>query len=629
MRRHLWLGLLSALVIALATLGIAQAQDKSLYWQRYDVALTVQPNSDILVEETQRIQFTSGSFHFGYRAIPLDRVDQITDVGVSEIVNGTERRYTPDSTSEYGFTTENADNNLKITWYFPYTSNSSHTYIVRYRAVGGLRIYAEGDQLWWKAVGADHGFPIRTSKVTVRLPATFSTDQLKLASYGASATSQVTDTGQVVFNAQNIPSDQELEVRVQFPHGVVQGSAPAWQAADDQRRQYGPVVGVLLGGLGLVLLVGGPLAVYLLWYTRGRDVPAGLVPEYISEPPDDLPAGVVGTLVDEKADLKDIIASIVDLARRGALRMEEVRHEGFLGIGSGSDFVFHMEDISKATRPFEQTLIRSIFGGRKEQKMSDLREKFYTAIPGLNNQLYDELVKAGFFPRSPETTRRMWGGVGLAGLVVAGVIGFCMFGALGSYSAAAACPAIALGITMVGLMIAGGFMPRKTAQGAEETAKWLAFKRYLQTIEKHGDLQAVKDKFEEFLPYAIAFGIDHSLISKFAAVDAPAPTWWGPVYVPGYGYGPTHGHGGQSLGHGGGLPGPLAGEGGQAPSLSGMSRGIGNSLASMSAGLGSMLSSASTVLASAPSRSGGGGGGWSGGGGFGGGGGGGGSSGFG
>jgi hypothetical protein len=29
----------------------------------------------------------------------------------------------------------------------------------------------------------------------------------------------------------------------------------------------------------------------------------------------------------------------------------------------------------------------------------------------------------------------------------------------------------------------------------------------LQTIEKHGDLAAVKEKFEEFLPYAIAFGM--------------------------------------------------------------------------------------------------------------------------
>jgi uncharacterized membrane protein YgcG len=632
MRRHFWLGLLLALLVALVSWGAAQAQDKSLYWQRYDVNITVQPNSDVLVEEIQQIQFTSGDFHFGYRAIPLDRVDQITDVSVAEVINGSERPYASGSTGEYGFTASTEEGKLKITWYFPYTRNTAHTYIVRYRVVGGLRIYEGGDQIWWKAIGADHNFPIRASKVTVSLPATFSQDQLKVESYGASARNYVTDRGAVVFEAQNIAADQELEVRVQFPHGVVQGSAPAWQAADDQRQQWGPVVSVIFGGLGLVLLVGGPLAVYLLWYTRGRDLPMGLVAEYITEPPSDLPAGIVGTLVDEKADMKDIIASLVDLARRGAIRMEEERREGFLGIGSGSDFVFHLEDARKAIRPYEQTLIERIFGGRSERRMSDLREKFYTAIPELNKQLYEEIVKEGFFPRSPKATRRLWMGMGGAGVIVSGIIGFCLLGVLGGYSPWAICPAMALGITMVGLMVTGGYMPRKTAKGVEEATKWLAFKRYLQTIEKHGDLAAAKDKFEEFLPYAIAFGIERSLINKFAAIDAPAPSWWGPVFVPGHGYGHAHDYGGgmagQSVGRAGGPPGTLAGEGGKAPSLSGMSQSIGTSLASMSVGLGAMLSSASHTLASAPSSSSGGGG-WSGGGFGGGGGGGGGSSSFG
>jgi hypothetical protein len=184
---------------------------------------------------------------------------------------------------------------------------------------------------------------------------------------------------------------------------------------------------------------------------------------------------------------------------------------------------------------------------------------------------------------------------------------------------------------MAGLMIVGRHMPRKTPQGAEEAAKWLAFKRYLQTIEKHGDLEAAKDKFEEFLPYAVAFGLERRLINQFAAVDAPAPSWWGPVFLPGHGYGYGGGVAGQSIGEAGGPPGTLAGEGGKTPSLAGMSEGIGTSLASMSAGLGAMLSSASTVLTSTPpsSSSSGGGGGWSGGGFGGGGGGGGGSRGFG
>jgi uncharacterized membrane protein len=630
MRKYRWLGWLLILVLGLGSWGTARAQDKSLYWQQYDVNLAVQGDSDILVEEIQEIRFTSGTFRFGFATIPLDRVERITDVSVSEVIDGQERPYTAGSSNEYGFVTFDNGDDLEITWYFPPTSNTSHTYILRYRVIGGLRFYPEGDQLWWKAIAPDHNFPIRVSRVTVTLPATFSPDELKIASYGTPATSAVTPDGQVVFDAQNIAADAELEVRVQFPHGVVQGSPPAWQTAVDRRQEWGPVFGVVFGGLGLVLLVAGPLAVYLLWYTRGRDRSAELVAEYITEPPSDLPAGMVGTLVDETADVKDIIAGIVDLARRGVVRMEEEEKEGFLGIGSGRDFIFHLQDSSLAVRPHQQTLIKSVFGGRQERRMSDMRQKFYKSIPKLQNQLYQEVVEEGFFPRNPQSTRRMWTAVSLVGLVLSVILACFLVAMLGDFSPWLGCPGAALGVTMVALFIAGRAMPRKTAKGAEEAAKWLAFKRYLQTIEEHADLEVVKDKFEAYLPYAVAFGLERRLISQFAAVDAPAPAWWGPVFVPGYGY-----PGGHTIGTGrgqaGGPPGPLADAKGGTPSLSSMSQSMGASLASMSAGLNSMLSSASTVLTSTPPSSSSGGGGWSGGGfgGGGGGGGGGGSRGFG
>ena len=112
MRRHLILGLLLALVVILGSWGLAHAQEKSLYWQRWDVDIDVQQNSDMHVKEDQEIVFTSGTFRFGFRAIPLDRVEDITDVQVSEIIDGVERPYTPGSTDEYGFTTSENDGDL-------------------------------------------------------------------------------------------------------------------------------------------------------------------------------------------------------------------------------------------------------------------------------------------------------------------------------------------------------------------------------------------------------------------------------------------------------------------------------------------------------------------------------------
>jgi uncharacterized membrane protein YgcG len=641
--RKIWLTSVFVVLIILAASLPAIAQDKTLYWQRYDVNIFVEKNSDIQVEEVQNIQFTSGTFRFGFAAIPLDRLEQITDVRVSEIINGSERDYSPNSSNAYGFTTHNTGTDLEITWYFPPTANAQHTYILRYRVIGGLRIYEGGDQLWWKAVAPDHNFPIQSSRVTVTPPQVFSQDQLVVEAYGAPATANFTSGGQVVFEAQSIPADEMLEVRVQFPHGIVEGTAPGWQAADDRRTEWGPVVGVVSGALALLLLLGGPVGVYMLWYTRGRDLPTGIVPEYITEPPSDLPAALVGTLVDEKADLKDVIAGILDLAQRGALRMEEQTKDTSSGFGVSKEFVFHLQDAAKAIHPHEKRLIERLFsGGNRTRKLSDLHQKFYTAIPKLKTDLYNETVQQKLFPQNPVKVRGRWMGLAVAGFILSILFSCLPLFALGDFSPLVACPGIMLIASAISLMIVSRHMPRKTAKGAEEAAKWLAFKKYLETIEEHNDLESVKDKFEMFLPYAMAFGLERRLIKKFSAVNTPAPTWWGPMYGPRpyYGYPHHHGYGqpGESGSAGpiGGPPGPLAGEGG-APSLSDMSDSMGSSLSSMSDSLGSMLSSASRTLTSQPppppstSRSSGGwgGGGFSGGGFSGGGGGGGGSRGFG
>lgn len=72
----------------------------------------------------------------------------------------------------------------------------------------------------------------------------------------------------------------------------------------------------------LVLLLGGPALAVVTWVTKGRDPNVGLVAEYLNEPPN-VPPGLAGTLVDEKADMADVIATFVDLARRGAITMQE------------------------------------------------------------------------------------------------------------------------------------------------------------------------------------------------------------------------------------------------------------------------------------------------------------------
>lgn len=642
-RRHHWFA-----VLVLALLGAltflpsfsAQAQSKTLRWHRWDADIQINADGTFTVQEVYEIEFIGGPFTFGYRNIPIDQFEELTDFAVREgsVVYQQARTEQPNTF----YVTENGGEYV-VNWFFPSTVNQTRVFTVQYTVVGGIIINSEvGERFFWKAVGPDHDFPIETSTVIVRMPPGEQIDtSIDPFYYGVDAQATVApDLGSVTYQVNYIPADQYFEVGVRFPHGIVPNAVPSWQAAYEEEQNYNdrvrPMLNLGLGGLGFLILLGGLGGVYLMWLFSGRDPDVGPVPSYLTEPPSDLPPGLAGTLVDEKADLQDIIATVVDLARRGVIEMEE--HESkFLGITASRDFTFRkLPDTGAALRQYEQDLLREMFGRRDEIDLEDLRNKFYSAVPKLQREMYEDSVKEGLFPASPKAIRSRYLALGIAGLVVSVGLGFC--GAtLSDRVDAILCPFAALGLASVALLVISGSMPVKTRPGAEAAAKWRAFKSYLSNAERFADLKEVTDQFEKYLPYAIAFGLERTWINKFARVpNTPMPGWYIPTGGRGY-YGGM-GTAGEEAGKmgkelGGGMR-DLRGDAVRpAPSLDNMSGRMMGGLSSMSAGLMTMLNSTASTFTSVPqsSSSGGGfsGGGFSGGGFSGGGGGGGGGAGFG
>src|SRR6185295_1434158 len=114
-------------------------------------------------------------------------------------------------------------------------------------------------------------------------------------------------------------------------------------------------------------------------------------------------------------------------------------------------------------------------------------------------------------------------------------------------------PVIAIVVIAVAIAIVAGGMPRKTARGAEAAAKWNAFRRYLAEIERYENVAEAKEIFNRYLAYAVAFGLERSWVNKFASVDAPSPSWYGPYGSGGGWSGPRrHGPGGTIIIPGGG-----------------------------------------------------------------------------
>jgi uncharacterized membrane protein len=616
--------ILLTVIMLLGLSTSAEAQSRSLYWRRLDVDIQVQPNGDMRITETNDIVFQGGPFRFGYAAIPPGRWDQIRDVTVTDETGQVYQRSTSESPYTY-YTDRDEDGNFVIQWYFPSTRDREHTYIIAYTVVGGLRYYEDRNEVYWKAIAPDHDYPIQSSTVTVRLPPGAAVlghpdNPLAAVTMGAPAAMNVSADGSVVTFSANraIRSGEQMEVHVPFPLGFVTGSKPAWQAEIDRQEEWNSTgrrtadFGLL--ALGALLLILGPGLVYVLWYTRGRDPQVGLAAPHIAGPPSDVRPGLAGTLLDERADMQDIMATLVDLARRGYLTITEENQPGLFGIGASRDFVYTRTDKPASDLlSFERTLLERLFGRSGQQRLSQLRNKFYTAVPVLQGQLYDESVKAGFFRGNPQSTRSMYTALGFGLLFVVGIAGFVLMAALAeSFSAYVICPFIALGIAAIALMITGQFMPARTRKGAEEAAKWRAFKNYLANINKYTKVKEATDQFDKYLPYAIAFGLERSWISAFSQVETvPMPMWYRPwVHMPG----PVSQR--ETVGSGrGGLarPMPAPGEG---VTLDGMSEGLAGSLNNMSEGLTSMLNSAGNVFTSSPQPSGGRGGGSFRGGGF-------------
>jgi len=615
LRRLRPFALLTLVVLALVaapTLPIAHAQSQSLYWERFDVDIQVQPNGDLRVTETQTINFTSGVFREGYAELSTTNTDGITGVTVSE--DGV--AYTGFSNSccldDQEFAVERSDGSVSVIWHMGRTQDQTRTFVLAYTVKGAIRRYDAGNEFQWNAIQPGmHDFEIRESTVTIEMPVgaglTYA-DYLVPPDFAGVPMTIITSTDGIntTFIAQEtIAPSQGIQVAAQFPAGTVTGTAPTWQPAFDRRnaweQNYKPLVDLGLTTLGLLVLFGGSALLYAWWYLRGRDPKIDAVPEYITQPPSDLPPGIAGTLVDERANLQDVMATMLDLARRGYLVIEESSETSAFRLVTKEFSLARVAGANLAAlSAYERLLYDKLLGVKDKVRFRDLNGNFYANLPMLQNKLYESAVQLGCFPNSPQTVRSRYGCLGTFALVAVLGIGFFAVPALSEYTSTLICPVLAGAVVAVVLMIIAPHMPAKTRKGAEAAALSRAFKTYLQNLEKYADPKQVTDQFEKYLPYAIAFGLEKSWINRFRQIPAtPMPGWYYPVgrpYLGPLGMGGTVG----TMGTGGLAGGVPSGGSLPAPSLQGMSDSLSGGLQSMSDGLNSMLNSASRTLTSTP-----------------------------
>jgi hypothetical protein len=462
---------------------------------------------------------------------------------VAEDRSGSLVQYSQNSSEDpETFTVRQTNSAIDVRWYMPRTFNEQRTFVLEYDVIGALRVYTSEagesrQQIWWIAVGEEvtEIAPVSEASFTIELPTAVDLAMVVLDGPGSRDPAEHSTDGQIfTWSVSDLESGDSLEGRLEFP-AIVEATAPSWQEADDEQRlreqdreSRDALLTLMMFGAGLLTVTAGGVGLLGFWYTQGRDPGVGAVASYLSEPPDDLPPGAAGALVDETVNEHDIVSTMVDLGRRGVIKITETTEEGLFG---GRGFKIQLLEHKEELRPFETAFVKAIMGADAKPGSSvDLgaaKSRFNSKVETIKSQMYDELVKRGYFPVSPETTRSRYRSRATIGFVI-GAIALGLFGSsLFGWSGWVIVPIIGVAIFLFALYQVASHMPRKTVAGAESAAKWRAFKRYLEDLDQDRATAGASDIFEKFLPYAVAFGLERSWVRKFAMAGAPAPEWYG------------------------------------------------------------------------------------------------------
>lgn len=271
----------------------------------------------------------------------------------------------------------------------------------------------------------------------------------------------------------------------------------------------------------LLILSGGMVSVLVLWYVRGRDPHAGPIAAYISEPPDDLPPGAAGVLLDEHVEERDVTATLLGLARHGAVEITEIEEAG------RRDFNLILLHPERIESRLERDLLKALFGPRpqalQEVRLSRVGGAFRRAKSRIHHDLYQEMVDRNYFTRAPDSTRRFWRVLSWTGIIASIVVGV---GFTILTDAWALFPTVAAVMLWTVMLWVGRRMPQKTRHGAEAAAKWRAFRTYLADIQKYESLETATDLFDRYLAYAVAFGLAKEWLKEFERAGAPVPRWY-------------------------------------------------------------------------------------------------------
>ncbi len=444
-------------------------------------------------------------------------------------------------------------------------------YIISYQVHRAINYFSDHDELYWNVTGDEWPVEIRQARAVVNLPTAVDAAKVKTACYaGPRGSRQKCVSSRYIYSVRNrvksfsftndrLSPGEGMTVVVSWPKGIVakpNWTANLWEIFKDN----------WIFGLPIVVFI----ILFYLWWTRGRDPKSRgtIIARYA--PPAGITPAMVGIIIDEKIEGKDISAEIIYLAIKGYLRIIQTKKDGWLF--KSTDWLLEkLKESDKNLTSYERKLMEGLFkkkhlkattkdlikawekagkikpnsfmekmltaiinlsppdssGKSKDQtnkpivKLSSLKQSFYKDLSEIKKDIYTQAVAGGYFPKNPNKVRRSY-------LIIGIILSFSawflasIFGSLGGVSALVSSALVA---------VFGLFMPKKTKKGVEAREHILGLKEYLKVAEKerlkfHNAPEKSPKHFEELLPYAMVLGVEKEWAKQFKDIYQEQPDWY-------------------------------------------------------------------------------------------------------
>jgi uncharacterized membrane protein len=232
-----------------------------------------------------------------------------------------------------------------------------------------------------------------------------------------------------------------------------------------------------------------------------------------------------GTLLDDTIHPRDITSTIVDLAVRGYIKIEE-KVDTFI-VFHHKDYLFTLvkprEQWGTDLTPHERVMLDNIFLSGSGTRLSDLKNRFYTVIPIVRQDIMLSLKNKGIYTLDPESANGYSIAAGVAIAILA--VGVQVLGWMNLFYSIP----LVIGSVLVSAIIWWLFarqMTAKTLAGSRTRIAVLGFQEFMNRVDADRIKRMPPDTFEKYLAFAMALGVEHQWAKAFDGIIKDPPTWY-------------------------------------------------------------------------------------------------------